>query len=218
MNQEQQVKVLEALAVVLDMAGQDMSEPAMEMIVDELASFDFVEVKKAIRRCARECKYKITLAEIIERIDDGRPSPEKAWSEVQHLTEDDAKVLTVEQNAAFCMVSTSLIDGDTSAKVAARQTFLQQYEKLCKESRERGEPVQYFLSRANNDRDSTKALEAVTLAISENKLPKPEAVKLLPQHKAEILETPMLEHEKEIAGMVENMANKFSMKRAIGDD
>lgn len=208
MNQEQEIKTVKALGVVLEMAGQEMSEAAMDMMASELSQFEFGAVQNALRKCARECKYKITLAEIIDRIDDGRPSPEKAWQDVQHLTEDDAKVLTTEQNKAYCMVSTSLINGDTSAKIAARQTFLQEYKRLCQESRDQARPVQYFLSRANRDTDGTKALEAVSLAMTESKLPKLDAAKLLPQHRENIMNIPLLPQQQEAAAMIENMAKR----------
>jgi hypothetical protein len=206
MNAEQKTELTNTLITAFEVMGQDMSEAGLMMMATRLHRFDYEGVMKSISSCVEECRYKITLADIIQRIDDGRPSPEKAWQEVQHLTEDDSKVLTTEQNAAFCMVSTSLIDGDTSSKIAARQTFLQEYQRMCKESRDEGKPVEYFLARANRDHDGAKALEAVTLALSENKLPKVAAVKMLPQHKEQILQIPMLEHEKEAAAMIEDMA------------
>jgi len=193
-NTEQQKQTLKNLTVVLEMAGQDMSAAAMTMIVHELSGFEFNAVQEALRKCARECKYKITLAEIISRIDDGRPSPEKAWQEVQHLTEYDAAVLTSEQNQAFCMVSTSMIDGDTSARITAKQTFIKEYEKLCQQSRDRGDAIKYFLARANGDYEGIKALEAVNLAVNAGMLPKPQAAKLLPEYKAEIMQIPLLEN------------------------
>lgn len=209
MNQEQEIKTVKALGVVLEMAGQEISEAAMDMMASELSQFEFGAVQNALRKCARECKYKITLAEIIDRIDDGRPSPEKAWQDVQHLTEDDAKVLTTEQNQAYCMVSTALIDGDTSAKIAARQTFLQEYKRLCQESRDQAKPVQYFLARANRDTDGVKALEAVSLAMTESKLPQLDAVKLLPQHREDIMDIPLLNENKENIKRIDKMAAKI---------
>lgn len=215
MNTSEQQQTIKNLAVILEMSGQSMSTEAMVMIADELSQFDYNAVQNAMRKCARECKYKITLAEIIDRIDDGRPSPEKAWQEVQHLTEDDAKVLTTEQNQAFCMVSTSLIDGDTSARITAKQTFMQEYKRLCQESRDQGKPVQYFLARANGDYEGTKALAAVNLAMIENKLPQVEAVKLLPEYRDEILNVPQLEDFSDAQESIKQLASGFSLAKAI---
>jgi hypothetical protein len=197
-------RIIQALAVSYEIMGQTMSETALEVMAKKLNKYPERAVLRAIDKAISEVNY-LKPADIISRIDDGRPSPEKAWQEVQHLTEDDAKVLTTEQNQAFCMVSTSLIDGDTSARITAKQTFISEYKKLCEESRDAGQPVQYYLARANRDYEGAKALEAVTHAVSENKIPQVEAARLLPQYEAEILQLPVYRDD-EAAGMIEDMA------------
>jgi hypothetical protein len=197
MNIEEKRKTLDALTVILEMNSQEMSSAAMVMIAEELSAYDFSAVQQAMRKTAKQ-GYKITLGRIVDNIDDGRPSPEKAWQEVQHMTEDDSKVLTTEQNQAYCMVSTSLIDADTSTRITAKQTFISEYERLCEKNIDQGVPVQYFLARANHDHDGLKALQAVTLAVAENKLPQSKAVKLLPAYESEIKQLPAYKNSEAI--------------------
>ena len=208
MNIEQKNQTLHMLATILEMNSQEMSPAAMAMITAELSVYDFDAIQAAMRKTAKQ-GYKVTLGRIVENIDDGRPDPELAWKQVEHLTEYDAAVLTVEQHRAFCMVSTSLESGGNSERITARQAFLAEYKRMCGESRDQCRPVQYMLTRAMGDPDGQKANEVVTKAVQEGKLPENQAAGLLPDNSNPALESHAeKEHAKMIANLVKVVADK----------
>ena len=76
-------KLIEAIAVAQEVTGTPLSsDGAVEAMLADLQVYPDGQVLAALRRCMREVKGKLTLADIISRIDDGRPSPEEAWSMV----------------------------------------------------------------------------------------------------------------------------------------
>ena len=67
-------KLIEAIAVAQEVTGTPLgSDAAIEAMVMDLQAYPQGQVLAAIRRCMREVKGKLTLADIISRIDDGRP-------------------------------------------------------------------------------------------------------------------------------------------------
>ncbi len=190
MNQQEKLQLNDDLVGTAYAVGSNLPDAALTIMVKQLSKYTYPQVKAALNRCTLEVTNRLPLAEIIKRIDDGRPSPEKAWSEVQHLGESDSKMLTLEQNKAFCMVSTSLIDGDTSAKIAARQTFMEVYKQEVAKNRTEGLPVQYFLAVGD---DAQGRQEAILLAVQEGKLLQDKAIGMFPQFEDELLGLPTVE-------------------------
>lgn len=62
--------VKKQLALTLEMTGTDWSEGAIAIALKELANHHQSAVISSLERCSRECKFKITLADIIERLRD----------------------------------------------------------------------------------------------------------------------------------------------------
>lgn len=213
MNQEQKNSVINSLFVSLDMMGQSMSEQAVEMMATELYRYDFNAVQNAIKKCTRECKYRINLAEIVSRIDDGRPSAEEAWQEVYTLSEHDSKVMTREQQIAFCSVSYALQEATTTDLINCKRAFVEKYNKLCEQAKADAEPVKYVMSMGS-DSDGRKA--AAVDAVAQGKLTQERAVAMLPEYEYEIMDVPLLEGQSETAKKIENMAK--GMVRSIGHD
>lgn len=134
-------KLLEALTVASEVCGAPMSEISARFIVRELQQYPEADVLKALNRCARECKRSLTMADIIERIPDGRPSPNEAWARMPK-DEHSAGVVTGEMMAAWGIAG-GLHDSD---EVAARMAFLSTYQSKCQEARDRKEPVVWRLT------------------------------------------------------------------------
>jgi hypothetical protein len=199
----EQDKTLESLAVAFEVMGQETTETAVEFIANELYKHDFNAVQKAIKQACRECKYKITLADIISRIDDGRPSADEAWQEVYMLTEWDSKIMTDEQIMAFCSVSTALQTGTTTDQINCKKAFVDKYNKLVQEARAESRPVKYMLSMGSlSDGRVSAAIEAV----AQGKMTQQAAVRLLPEYKDEILNIPLLPSQKEAAKLIYSLA------------
>ena len=115
-------KTIEAVAEVV---GSDLEGSALKLMVRDLMRFDEQQVYKALQKCARECKYKLTLQDIISRIDDGRPGAEEAWAAIPK-NEADSIVWTSEMAKAFGVASSLLDSGD---EIAARMAFKETYVK-----------------------------------------------------------------------------------------
>lgn len=198
MNQEQKNQIIEMLAIQMEMKEQAASERVITYMVKQLEPYGFEPVMKALDKVGKESSYKINLAEIIKRIDDGRPSAQIAWAQCPK-SEEDSALLTEEQNKALCCVSHLLYTNDP---IAARMGFIEKYNELIEEARASAEPVKYVLA-AGSYRQGR--IDAVKIGVEEGKLLRSRACWML-QHTIDdeimLLESPLeplqqLEHQKQ---------------------
>ncbi len=136
-------ELLQAIAVTAELTGTQLSEPAARVFLQDLSKYPLPQVLGALVRCRRECKGRLTLADVISRLDDGRPGPEEAWAQVSGLTEADTVVWTYEMQQAHGKVAGMIEDGET---IPARMAFVERYRYLCQFARDSGKPVQWILS------------------------------------------------------------------------
>ena len=135
-------RLSEAVAVTLELTGTTLSEVAARMMADDLARYPEQQVMGALTRCRRELKGRLTIADVITRLDDGRPGVEEAWAMLPK-TESDTAVWT-EEMAKASAVTHDLIDrGDD---VGARMAFKESYQRLCQSARDRGIPVSWSVT------------------------------------------------------------------------
>ena len=119
-------RIVEAVAVTAELTGAKFSAAAKEAVILRLSAYPEAAVLAALERCQLELKYPLTLAAVMERLDDGHPGPERAWAMVAKLTEDDTIVWTDEIAEAYSLVQ------HLDDRVAARMAFLEHYrEKLA---------------------------------------------------------------------------------------
>lgn len=135
-------KLYEAVAVTLELTGTSLSEVAARIMAEDLARYPEQQVMGALTRCRRELKGRLTIADVISRLDDGRPGVEEAWA---ILPKDEyATVVWTAEMARASEVTHDLLDrGDD---VGARMAFKEAYTKLCQEARDRCEPVSWSAS------------------------------------------------------------------------
>lgn len=136
-------ELVQALTVTAEITGSDISKAALRAIAEDVAQYPEHQAMAALRRCRRELTGRLTLAAILSRIDDGRPTPEIAWSQVSQLSERDTLVGTTEQVEAFAAVSAMVDNGDI---IPARMAFLERYKALVGQSKDQGVPVRYVVS------------------------------------------------------------------------
>lgn len=134
--------LLSAIQTTAEVIGEPLSREALVMMVADLDDYDDHQVIAALRLVRRECRGRLTLADIIARIDDGRPGPEEAWSMVQ-VGEQDTLVWTDEVRTAYGAASPLLADGDA---VAARMAFLEVYRREVRTARAESRPVRWTAS------------------------------------------------------------------------
>lgn len=134
-------EIIKALIVTAEITGTDLTESAARVMVADLQGYPEQQVLAALTRCRREVKGRLTLADILSRLDDGRPMPQEAWAMVQPLfgNESASCVWTAEMASAYGIASS--IEGDM---VAARIAFLEAYQKFVQMARDEKAPVAWI--------------------------------------------------------------------------
>jgi len=168
--------ILQALAVTAELTGTNFSDVAARMMLEDLAPYPEQQVLASLNRCRKELKGRLTLSDILSRIDDGRPGPEEAWSMIPR-DESASVVWTEEMAAAFGVALPLLNEGDA---VAARMAFTERYRKLCQKARDESAPPKWTPSYGT---DQLGREAAITEAMRHNRLSYQQAVTLLPSIK-----------------------------------
>lgn len=133
----EQDRLVELLVATAEVIGDQMRPTAAAFIVTDLAGYPLPALEKALAACRRELKGRLSLAAILERIDDGHPAPNEAWANAIRATDEAATVVWTEQTRDSWAAALPLIDaGD---KIAARQAFIEVYTRLTKEARAAGQ-------------------------------------------------------------------------------
>lgn len=174
-------KILEAITVTAELTATQLSETAKAAMAEELLGYGPGLVLAALNRCRREVKGRLTLAEIIDRIDDGRPEPDEAWG-MCPKDEFSSVVLTNEMQLAMRNAWPLLRDGD---KVAARMAFKAAYERIVADNRARGVKPTW---EADLGEDRTGREAALLEAVLKNRLSSDVAKRLLPPESYEKIE------------------------------
>ena len=117
----------DALVYTAEAMGGRLSAPAIEMMVSDLAGCSQDEIFAALKRCRAECKGRLALADIIERMPSRPPTADEAWQKAleARLWDDDATIAVanaVLRAFPFAMWTT----GD---KVGARRAFIDAYRR-----------------------------------------------------------------------------------------
>ncbi|MDE2098924.1 MAG: hypothetical protein KGL39_16845 [Patescibacteria group bacterium] len=133
------VELLQAVAVTAELCGRTFSEAAARMFMQDLSLYDEKAVIKALSKCRKEVKGLLTVADVVARLDDGRPGAEEAWA-MMPFDERQSVVWTDEMSQAFGVCGPLLSAGD---KVAARMAFKESYTRLVAESRDLGKRVNW---------------------------------------------------------------------------
>lgn len=173
-------KLIEAIAVAQEVTGTPLgSDAAIEAMVMDLSGYPEPQVLGALRRCMREVKGKLTLADIITRIDDGRPPPEVAWSMVPK-NEAASVCWTTEMRDAYAVCYRMVESGEL---VQARMAFLEAYRSQVQLARDARLPVEWHFS-LGTDKD---ARELVILdAAEKGRVSVEGAQRLLPYHREDV--------------------------------
>lgn len=132
-------ELLKAIAVTAELLGTDMSPAAAEVFAQDVARYPLSQVLAALTRCRREVKGRLTISDVISRIDDGRPGPEEAWSLIPQ-DESRSSVWTEEMQRAYGVACPLLAEGDA---VGARMAFKEAYQREVQRARDSGSPVKW---------------------------------------------------------------------------
>jgi hypothetical protein len=146
-------------------------------MASDLEQYAEASVIRALTRCRKELKHKLTLAEILERLNegDGRPSSDEAWATALGALDDaETVVWTNEAQLAFAIARPVLSAGD---KVGARMAFRDAYDRIVQENREVGKHAEWSASLGW---DKERRVHALKRAESAGMLPSSVVAGLLP--------------------------------------
>lgn len=200
-------ELTKALAVTCELTGTTLSAGAKEAFVLDLAQYPLQQVLSALARCRREVRGRLTVSDVVSRLDDGRPGVEEAWAMLPK--DEDASVVWSQEMATAFGVALPLIEHDP---IAARMAFKEAYTAAIQRARDEGKPVKWSLSQGHEK--SGRAL-AVREALERGRLTRERARLMLENIGPEYVEqhARALEGPQPIAGLLD-----IAPKRLKQDD
>lgn len=165
--------LLQAITVTAELIGTELSTAARVAMVEDLENYPELAVMNSLRRCRREVKGKLTMADILTRLDDGRPGAEEAWG-LFPKDEAGSAAVTTEMQLAMSAAWPLIQDGD---RIAGRMAFREKYDAIVARNRADGIPVKWEVT-LGTDHGSREA--ALVDATQRKRIGVDHAMKLLP--------------------------------------
>jgi hypothetical protein len=163
-------ELIDAITITEEFTNTTLTKEAKATIVKELQRYPHNQAMDALRRCYRELTGRLTIAAIIQRIDDGRPGPDEAWAMLPR-SEQDSVVWTREMVVAWGIARKA------ADPIAERMAFRQAYERELREARDEGRIAVWTPSLG---RDPGKREAAITQAVEKGRITQDQAIELLP--------------------------------------
>lgn len=138
-------RVIQQIIATAEVIGDEARPAAAALMAEDLgASYPVPVIEQALATCRRELKGRLSLAAIIERIDDGHPAPSEAWAMcIKAIDERETIVWTNEMQRAWQIARPVMEAGD---KVAARVAFIESYGNEIKRARADRRAAQFSIS------------------------------------------------------------------------
>lgn len=165
--------LLEALAVTAELTGTVLSEAAARVMAADLALCPQDQVMGALTRCRRELRGRLTIAEVLSRLEDGRPGAEEAWAMIPK--HEAASVVWTQEMAEAYGVAAGLME----TPVQARMAFLEAYRERVRQARDARTPVRWTPSLGHDPLGREPALME---AVQKGRLSVERATALLPHN------------------------------------
>lgn len=138
---------MQAIAVTAELTGTQLSTAAARVMAQDLARYPEHQIMGALTRCRREVRSRLTIADVLGRIEDGRPGVEEAWSNVSAaLGDEGVTVVWTEEEAAAFWVANALSDDP----IAARMAFKEAYLKAVQKARDAGKNPKWSVCLGHN--------------------------------------------------------------------
>lgn len=177
--------VLKQLGIMAAMYQRGLIEKdVVKTYAEDLAAYPEQQVLNALSRCRRELKTFPTIADVISRIEDGRPGAEEAWAMIPK-DESASVVWTDEMRDAFAIARELLADDPVAARMAFREAYL----RLVSEGRARHRPTRWTPSLGH---DSAGRAQALQIAVDRNRISHEAAEGLLPDYTRPARDLPQL--------------------------
>lgn len=127
--------ILQAIAVTAELTDTTLSGPAIAQMASDLAGYSADAVLAALTRCRKELHRRLTLGDIIDRIEDsdGHPAADEAWSLAVTANDETATVVWTDEIAQAWGAAKPILDlGDD---VGARMAFRAAYQRRVDSAR-----------------------------------------------------------------------------------
>lgn len=146
--------LLEAIAVTAELCGRTFSPPAAKMFAHDLMRFPEEHVLEALTRCRREVRGVLTVADVVSRLDDGRPGLDEAWAMIPR--DESVTIVWTDEMAEAWGIAKPLLDaGD---KVGARLAFREAYGRILTTARSTAREPHWQVSYGTDPNSSLLAL------------------------------------------------------------
>ena len=126
-------QIVEALAVVAELTGTELSQAAMRVMVEDLAVHPTGDVLTALDRCRRECRHRLTLADVLDRLPNRPPGPEEAWELVVAARPWEEGATVVLPRAILASFPFALWPDRVAARMAFREAYPRNVERFAGE-------------------------------------------------------------------------------------
>lgn len=176
MTGEEKLAISKAVTVTMELCGTTWSEAAVKAVNLRLHQYQAAAVLASLARCQAELAGRLTLAAIIERIEEAQadswPGPNEAWAAVGDRGEADTLVCVQEALTARDSVQ-MMAETDP---VAARMAFLESYKRLVAKAKAEGRRPEWRVSLGHDPAGRQRAL---LQAVERGWLPRAEAERQL---------------------------------------
>jgi len=177
--------LLQAIAVTAELTNTQLSEAAARVMATDLAEYPENQVLKALTRCRKELKGRLTIADVVTRLDDGRPGAEEAWAMIPR--DEATTVVWTEEMAQAWGIALPLIENGED--IPARMAFKEFYLKAVQDARTEHKLVKWQASLGHSAEGRVNALMK---AAEDGRLPLAYVAGLLPHR--DLHSQPLLEN------------------------
>jgi hypothetical protein len=202
-NNERTQKILEAIAVTAELTDTTLSGPAIAQMTRDLLDYPHASVLNALAKCRRELTHRLTLAAIIDRLEDtdGRPQADEAWSTALTAHDETATVVWTTEMAQAYGIAKPLLD--KRDEIGARMAFRAAYQRITDQARSQKQPTKWMPSLGSDPNLRAAALQA---AVEQGKLGQ--------QHVAGLLPAPEKDNDTQALLAITNEIGRRTGKRA----
>jgi hypothetical protein len=195
MNDAQVAGLASAIIATAEAMGQEMNPGTAAIMAEDLCAYQVPVVRAALKACRLEVKGRLSMADILQRVQssDGRPGKDEAWA-IAMTTNDEFEtvVLTDEIQLALAAAKPVLDAGD---KVGARMAFISAYERLIAQARDDAKPVNWHVSVGF---DANRRTAAITKAVQMQRIPQERGRLYL----ADLSVAPVTDDGRALAGLI----------------
>ncbi|MDF9616990.1 hypothetical protein P5705_05000 [Pseudomonas entomophila] len=159
LTEDQQDQLLLSLFATAEVMGQQLTQGAALLMVEDLREHSEAALSDALRACRRE-GGRLTVAAILKHAQaaDGHPGKDEAWAiALSASDESETVVMTAEIRQAMAASNPILEIGD---KVGARMAFMSAYERLVVAARAEALPAKWEVSLGYDQTRRATAIES----------------------------------------------------------